>query len=52
MFFKRALWRKKLIEIIIAADEGVSLDCLGNYVISFWRENEDEPRDQMHLRVQ
>jgi len=51
MFFKRALWRKKLIEVIIAADEGVSPDCLGNYVVSFWRENEDEPRDQMRLRV-
>ena len=52
MFFKRALWRKKLIEVIIAADEGVSPGCLGNYVVSFWREKEDEPRDQMRLRVQ
>lgn len=48
----RALWRKKLIEVIIAADEGVSPDYLGNYVVSFWREKEDEPRDQMRLRVQ
>jgi hypothetical protein len=51
MFFKRALWGKKLIEVIIAADEDAPPDYLGNYVVSFWRENEDEPRDQMRLRV-
>jgi hypothetical protein len=38
--------------VIIIADKDAPQDCLGNYVVSFWKENEDEPRDQMRLRVQ
>ena len=34
---------KKLIEVTIVADKDDPLDHLGNYVVSFWKENESEP---------
>ena len=38
--------------MVIIADKDAPPDYLGNYVVSFWKENEDEPRDQMRLRMQ
>jgi hypothetical protein len=48
---QRALWRKKLIEVAIVADKNAPPDNLGNYVVSFWQETEDKPRDEMRVRV-
>ena len=33
------------------SDKNAPPDDLGNFVVSFWRENEDEPRDVMRARV-
>ena len=42
---------ERLVEVFIMPGQGTALDDFGNFVISFWRENEEEPRGEMRTRV-